>query len=717
MDLIQDKWLPVILFTGEQRRISLHDLLDDAIQDVAYPRADFQGAAWQMLIGILQCTVAPEDKDDWQDMWDEGIEPEQYSQALRMISSALQFGADKPSFLQSFDALETEYGSIAGLLIDAPGGNTLKLNKDHFVKRGSVEHICPYCAVMALFSVQTNAPAGGAGYRVGMRGGGPLTTLVVPPNESCIPLWKKLWLNVLPQSTEFTLQHLPVIFPWLASTKTSEKAGNVVTPDNAHPLQAYWGMPRRIELDFTHTEAGTCDLCGEHHDALLLQMRGKNYGVQYDSWRHPFSPYRQILKDPSAPWLAFKGQPGGLSYKDWLGLIIEREDKFNRVQPAQVARNANKNNELWCFAYDMDNAKARCWYQNRIPLINVPRPDLFRDVIYQVLTLASEALSLLKLSLKSALFENPKEAKVDFSMLDIAFWQETESAFRILQAVLALDPQRKGAPSRDALCKWEYELHSYLFQVFSREILTDPDSPDDILLRQLNAWQLLDGSYRKNKARKDLLALAEVGKKAEGDCMNINTAMPCRITNIAAQNVLLDWFATLSERYEYQDGKRINGRAWRAELKRMDTPYDVMMCEGYDALRQQLLAHMSLRPLEEMALALFASVAAHIKSHNPKRSFAAQMGEKLNGSTPCVSTLRFQRLQKAIDPETFCQQLIRAVKVRGKDGVNILSLADSIFLWMEEWQRRENHQPETSHPFERNRIRWANEYLSASHSK
>lgn len=513
MDLTQDKWLPVILFTGEKRRISLHDLLDEAIQDVAYPRADFQGAAWQMLIALLQCTVAPEDEDDWKDIWDEGIAPEQYSRVLRTISSALQFSAEKPSFLQSFDALDSEYGAIAGLLIDAPGGNTLKLNKDHFVKRDSVERICPHCAVMALFNVQTNSPAGGAGYRVGMRGGGPLTTLVVPPDESRVPLWKKLWLNVLPQSAPPTLQQLPLIFPWLAPTKTSEKAGNVVTPENAHPLQAYWGMPRRIELDFDNTEAGVCDLCGEHHDALLLQMRSKNYGVQYDGWRHPFSPYRQALKDPSAPWLALKGQPGGLSYKDWLGLILEREDKFNKTQPALVVRNRGKNNTLWCFAVDMDNAKARCWYQHRIPLINIPRSELFCDVIHQVLTLASEALSLLKISLKNARFENPKEAKVDFSMLDIAFWQETESAFRTLQTALAVDPQRKDAPAREALRQWERKLHLYLFRVFDREILTDPDSPDDILLRQLNARQLLEGSYRKNKARKDLLALAEEPKE------------------------------------------------------------------------------------------------------------------------------------------------------------------------------------------------------------
>ncbi|EDH9934123.1 type I-E CRISPR-associated protein Cse2/CasB, partial [Salmonella enterica subsp. enterica serovar Typhi] len=149
--------------------------------------------------------------------------------------------------------------------------------------------------------------------------------------------------------------------------------------------------------------------------------------------------------------------------------------------------------------------------------------------------------------------------------------------------------------------------------------------------------------------------------------LNSNTAVLCRILHPDAQKALLDWFATLSERYERKDGKRVNGRAWRAELKRMAPPYGVMICEGHDALRQALLKHMRLQPLDEMALALFVSVAVHIKSHKENISFAAQLGEKLKGSTSCVSGLRFERLQKASDPETFCQLLIQAVKIRGTE--------------------------------------------------
>lgn len=43
MDLTKDKWLPVIFSNGDKKKISLRDLLDNRIQDLAYPRADFQG--------------------------------------------------------------------------------------------------------------------------------------------------------------------------------------------------------------------------------------------------------------------------------------------------------------------------------------------------------------------------------------------------------------------------------------------------------------------------------------------------------------------------------------------------------------------------------------------------------------------------------------------------------------------------------------------------
>ena len=96
MDLTREKWLPVVLYSGKHTKIALTELLDNQIRDVAYPRSDFQGAAWQMLIGILQCTIVSEDKDDWEDIWNEGIEPERWEEALQALSPVLNLVSKSP---------------------------------------------------------------------------------------------------------------------------------------------------------------------------------------------------------------------------------------------------------------------------------------------------------------------------------------------------------------------------------------------------------------------------------------------------------------------------------------------------------------------------------------------------------------------------------------------------------------------------------------------
>ncbi len=220
-----------------------------------------------------------------------------------------------------------------------------------------------------------------------------------------------------------------------------------------------------------------------------------------------------------------------------------------------------------------------------------------------------------------------------------------------------------------------------------------------------------------------------------------NTAKEKVFTTKEMRTALTSWFGLLQERNVNSDGQKIKGRAWRAELRRMEPPYEVLISEAYAELYRRLAPLMAtgeMTATDKLALALFICVAAQAKSHNPLAyqqdkdskgkakkdqdekgrwlSFAAQLGEKLKG-TPCLSRLRFNRLQEARDPQTFCLQLIRAVRLRGEKGVNIISLADGIFLWMREWQAQETHQPQDINPFNRNRIRWASEYLSTAGEK
>lgn len=516
MDLISEKWLPVTLSSGKKTKISLSELIDDTVIDVAWPRADFQGAAWQMLIGVMQCAVPPEDESDWKRVWKKGFADGQWEKGLSAISTALLFGPQKPSFLQSFDPLDVDNSPIRGLLIDAPGVSAVEKNKDHFVKRSNIEGICSHCAVIALYTIQTNSPQGGSGYRVSMRGGGPLTTLLVPETEDLMPLWRKLWLNVIVKENLPDYSSYPLVFPWLAPTIISDKSTIVVEGENAHSLQAYWGMPRRIELDFTSTISGHCDLCGEYREDLLVQMRCQKHGVRYVGWQHPLTPYYIIQKGDLLSMDSIKGREGGLIYKDWLGLQQDIKDK---TVPAKVVREAKltRGIRLWCFSYAMDQAKARCWYQHRVPLITTEEPDRFTALASMAIGLASDALFCLKKALKSAMFDAPSEAKADFSMTEVAFWQETEHLFLRLIHRLADDPLLQAPEARAACRQWSRALHHYIVNVFDRSILNSTEGDEKVLMRQLAARQQLDGDYRKLKTRKEWLLRAEEEKETQHD--------------------------------------------------------------------------------------------------------------------------------------------------------------------------------------------------------
>ena len=100
------------------------------------------------------------------------------------VAHAFDLDGPGPRFLQDLDPLEgADDKEIAALLIDAPGAQTLRNNADLFVKRGGAPVLSRATAAMALCTLNAYAPSGGAGHRTSLRGGGPMTTLVVADHE------------------------------------------------------------------------------------------------------------------------------------------------------------------------------------------------------------------------------------------------------------------------------------------------------------------------------------------------------------------------------------------------------------------------------------------------------------------------------------------------------------------------------------------------------
>jgi CRISPR system Cascade subunit CasA len=448
-NLIEERWIPVLTRNGRRRLITPYEITEDFNGDYVAvlnaPRPDFNGALIQFLIGLTQ-TCFPlkghEAELEWEDLLERPPSTGELREAFSKHAHAFNLDGDGPRFMQDLELRAGEAIPVSSLMIEAPTGKT------HFVKDQGLTGMCHACVATALFTLQTNAPSGGRGHRTSLRGGGPLTTLVISEREV---LWETVWLNVLTErsfkrciGSDPNRQADSDRFPWLAATRCSDdKSGAITTPQDTHPGQVFWAMPRRIHLDFSHTGFGVCPVCGAKSELLVRQYITKNHGVNYQGpWRHPLSPHNV---DAQGNPLALHAQPGGITYRHWLGLVQEAAGTSGKKapkiekQPAYVVhafRNGRQKQMklrylVWAFGYDMDKMKARCWYDSQMPLhyISENNRNKYEGEAAALVMSAQQVAGNLRGALNRAWFPEGKKTRGDFGFVDAAFWHDTEAAF------------------------------------------------------------------------------------------------------------------------------------------------------------------------------------------------------------------------------------------------------------------------------------------------
>ncbi len=524
MNLIHDCWLPIRHANGKTNLIAPWQITEnhDTNPIIAFnaPRPDFNGALMQFLIGLVQTTLAPNDNArDRGQPFDTPPTAKYLKTAFKTIDYAFELDGDEQRFMQDIDPLiKQEAKPITALLIDTAGSET------HFIKH-SQAGFCPTCAAMSLFTLQTNAPSGGVGHRTSLRGGGPLTTVLLytpkPDRNLAASLWRSVWLNVLDKhNLENSDKTNKDIFPWLTETRVSDK-GIDTTLDNIHPLQMFWGMPRRIRLDTENTTNGKCALCGIHSNQLMTHYRTKNYGVNYTgSWNHPLTPYSIDKKGKKLP---IHPQSGGINYRHWLGLV-QRTEKPAR-KPAEVIHQFNKKKfyelgrlRIWAYGYHLDNMKPICWYESTMPLYHLPTDEdnrkYFEEDIKRLIDSAAEMLKNLRDCLKKAWFKGPADVRGNTSFIDTAFWQDTEAFFftQLEQLRQWYEPDDAEQQPTSILHPWHTYLRQYTLKQFEQwanyRQIGDAYDPKRIALARLD---LIKFNYKKNI--KEWLRLPKNSKK------------------------------------------------------------------------------------------------------------------------------------------------------------------------------------------------------------
>lgn len=484
-NLITTPWLEVRRASGARQVICPHQITEDFDTDpilaLDFPRPDWNAAVTEWLIGMMFLSSPPDGPSEWAEGFEDVPSPAKLEAELAPLVPYFNLDGDGPRAFQDFETLanQAEVKPCSGLLIDAPGENTIKNNSDLFIKRQDDTSLTLAHAAAALITLQTYAPSGGAGHRTSLRGGGPLTTLVAPVRVGQLncTLWDCVWANT-PELHQDAGTDPRGALPWLQETATSEGSKAPVVQEGQHSALAFFACPRRIRLEFSQTPSGY----------RVSGFRTLNYGANYTFWVHPLSPYRN---DKVSGKLPLHPKAGASSYGDWIAWWGFKD----LAQPTPAACLA-----LWkrrrdaieglldrtlveAFGYDMDNAKARLWFEGRIPWVSSHEGELRNGVSHLIAGAEMTAKALGKW-IKFAIFgqrdgdkyklPQKNSAIADLSVYSNRFWQETEPAFRLLldRMIERLGNDTRAATS-DLKREWLADLSDHAMRIFDASVDMD----------------------------------------------------------------------------------------------------------------------------------------------------------------------------------------------------------------------------------------------------
>lgn len=399
LNLIEDAWIPVLCADGSRRVIAPWQMAEVGILRPDWPRADLNIACYELLIGLVYLADPPADLSDWRAR--RVPDPDRLRGRLAACASAFNLLGCGPRFLQDLEPLVGDPNPVDMLFIDSAGANAARNNADVMVHRARYDALDLPLAAMALFTFQAHAPAGGAGNRTSMRGGGPMVTLLDPQDG----LWALVWGNV-PYGAPATVADLP----WMRATRVSDKGAETLPPDDkVFGVEAFFGMPRRLRL----VEAG----------GRISGVVQKPWGTNYALWKHPLAPHYRLKA--GSEWLPVHPRAGRFSYRNWLGIVACGATSDLREQALCIRTGEGRGVEasILVAGWAMDNMKPRDFILSVQPLVRLSSVDQVR---LAGLIAAAEAAGV---ALRSAL--EPVLAKGEAREAEReAFFATTEGAFR-----------------------------------------------------------------------------------------------------------------------------------------------------------------------------------------------------------------------------------------------------------------------------------------------
>jgi len=225
--------------------------------------------------------LSPEDKTQLKKHIAQPLSESDYSDAIEGKLDWFELDHPQQPFMQVRGVKAKELTDMAKLFAGLTGATS-----SAFVNEPALaSQLCTTCAAIALFNQASNCPSFGGGFKASLRGGSPITTLILGSN-----LRQTLWCNVLCK------EMLSISMPWYEASQ-NEKPNwvDVVKPKQsieAHQtglLRGLFWQPAHIELVKEEGE-GCCDCCGQQ-DQRYTGFKKEKFVYNFNGiWPHPHGP-------------------------------------------------------------------------------------------------------------------------------------------------------------------------------------------------------------------------------------------------------------------------------------------------------------------------------------------------------------------------------------------------------------------------------------------
>jgi len=283
--LLKDSWIPVVT-NRAIGKISYEDLLcSDANHDLNIVRDDLEMGCLQLLICMTQAFFTPSDASALTDRIDSPMTRQEYLTGIQPYLDWFQVDHPRTPFMQITSVKAKGPTPLEKLLPGVTGAT----NSCFVNPAGLGEGLCGGCCAIALFHQAGNVPSFGGGFKPGLRGSTPVTTLIQEKD-----LRRMVWRNVLHQQESdacfSVLQPLGDRPNWVDHVSRDE----VVHHWTIGILRGLFWQPAHVLLS-PPGEGGPCRLCGQQAAKLYREFTKEKFSYTLEGlWPHPHSPTLEL---------------------------------------------------------------------------------------------------------------------------------------------------------------------------------------------------------------------------------------------------------------------------------------------------------------------------------------------------------------------------------------------------------------------------------------